>query len=240
MKKLHMIIQGKGGVGKSLISSLLAQHFAANGVSPICIDTDPVNATFAGYQAFDVKRIELMTGDDIDPRAFDEMIELVMAADDESVIVVDNGASSFVPLCSWMIENDATTFLREADIKLVLHSVITGGQAHGDTVLGFSNLLNHFDVPLVVWLNEYYGKIEYNGRPFENSVIIQNNQERIHAFIRIAAVNPKTFGYDFANALCDKKTFEEAITDPSISIMARQRLKMMWRELNAQISNANL
>jgi len=240
MKHLHMILQGKGGVGKSLIASMLAQHYIKRDITPICIDTDPVNATFAGYKAFGAKHIDLMSGDDLDPRAFDELVEMVMAADDESVFVIDNGASTFVPLCSWLIENEVIQFFKDADVNLTVHSVITGGQALGDTIAGLGNLLKHFDAPLVVWINEYFGKPERNGIAFENSAIVLDNHEKIHALIRIAAVNPKTFGHDLNNALQDKKTFAEAIADPSINIMARQRLTMIWRDLDAQIDRANL
>jgi CO dehydrogenase nickel-insertion accessory protein CooC1 len=31
MKKLHFIMQGKGGVGKTLVSSVLAQYYLQNG-----------------------------------------------------------------------------------------------------------------------------------------------------------------------------------------------------------------
>ena len=51
MAKIHMILQGKGGVGKSFIAALLAQYKASKGQPSLCIDTDPVNATFHGYQA---------------------------------------------------------------------------------------------------------------------------------------------------------------------------------------------
>ena len=47
--KIHMVLQGKGGVGKSFIAALMAQFLQDRGRDPVCIDTDPVNATFAGY-----------------------------------------------------------------------------------------------------------------------------------------------------------------------------------------------
>ncbi|MBF0250843.1 MAG: conjugal transfer protein TraL [Alphaproteobacteria bacterium] len=240
MKHLHMILQGKGGVGKSFVASLLAQHFQAKGSKPICIDTDPVNKTFAGYKAFDAARIELMNGDDLDPRAFDELIETVMAAEDCATFVVDNGASSFVPLCSWLIENEVIGFLKDAGVNLVVHSVITGGQAYADTMAGLGNLLKHFDVPLVVWLNEFYGKTEHNGTPFEKTALFKGNTDRIHAVIRLPQRRKETFGHDLDLILRDKKTFAEARLDPGLSIMTRQRLVMIWRDLDQLISNANL
>ena len=52
-RKVHFILQGKGGVGKSFVAALLAQHYQANGRGAVvCVDTDPVNATFSGYGAF--------------------------------------------------------------------------------------------------------------------------------------------------------------------------------------------
>jgi len=50
--KIHMVLQGKGGVGKSFVAAPMAQFLQDKGRDPLCIDTDPVNATFAGYSAF--------------------------------------------------------------------------------------------------------------------------------------------------------------------------------------------
>jgi CO dehydrogenase nickel-insertion accessory protein CooC1 len=46
---IHLTLQGKGGVGKSLIAAILAQFFQNSGRDVRCIDTDPVNRTFAQY-----------------------------------------------------------------------------------------------------------------------------------------------------------------------------------------------
>jgi CO dehydrogenase nickel-insertion accessory protein CooC1 len=54
MTKIHLVLQGKGGVGKSLVASLVTQYFVKqnNGEPIFCADTDPVNRTFAGYKSF--------------------------------------------------------------------------------------------------------------------------------------------------------------------------------------------
>jgi len=39
---IHLSLQGKGGVGKSLVASILAQYFNSRGKRIQCIDTDPV------------------------------------------------------------------------------------------------------------------------------------------------------------------------------------------------------
>ena len=39
---IHITLQGKGGVGKTLVSNLLAQHQISKKTKLVCIDTDPV------------------------------------------------------------------------------------------------------------------------------------------------------------------------------------------------------
>lgn len=49
MATIHFILQGKGGVGKSMIAAFLYQAEWDTGKSVEAFDTDPVNATLAGY-----------------------------------------------------------------------------------------------------------------------------------------------------------------------------------------------
>ncbi len=75
MTKIHMVLQGKGGVGKSMIAATLAQYKTGKGAKPLCIDTDPVNSTFEGYKALSVSRLDIMDGDEINTRTFDALVE---------------------------------------------------------------------------------------------------------------------------------------------------------------------
>jgi len=47
MKQVHITLQGKGGIGKSYVTSLIAQNLMDRGEEVICIDTDPINATLS-------------------------------------------------------------------------------------------------------------------------------------------------------------------------------------------------
>ena len=138
MAKIHMILQGKGGVGKSVIAALLAQYKASKGHPSLCIDTDPVNATFHGYQAPDVRQIRLMEGNEINPRRFDALLEMI--APSKQDVIIDNGASAFVPLTHYFISNQVPALLTGMGHELVLHTVVTGGQALLDTINGFRQL----------------------------------------------------------------------------------------------------
>jgi CO dehydrogenase nickel-insertion accessory protein CooC1 len=45
-----MSLQGKGGVGKSLVAAILSQYLASRGQDVHGIDTDPVNHTLSEYR----------------------------------------------------------------------------------------------------------------------------------------------------------------------------------------------
>lgn len=238
MAKIHMVLQGKGGVGKSMIVALLAQYKASIGQSPLCIDTDPVNATFEGYKALNVRRLHIMDGEEINTRNFDALVEMIASA--EGDVIIDNGASSFVPLSYYLISNEVPTLLQDMGHEFVVHTVVTGGQALLDTVSGFSQLTDQFPSQclFVVWLNPYWGPIEHEGKSFEQLKAYTANKGRVSAIIQIPALKEETYGRDFAEMLQGRRTFDEALADSALTIMTRQRLKIVQKQLFARLQDA--
>ena len=237
MAKIHMILQGKGGVVKSFIASTLAQHKLAKGKKLICVDTDPVNATFHGFKKLNVRKINVMSGDEIDPRKFDDLIELISKS--ESDVIIDNGASTFVPMSHYLISNQIPALLPDMGHELVIHTVITGSQALLDTLTGFANLIESFpiDTLFVVWLNPYWGEIEMDGKRFEEMKTYLDNKSRVSAIIRIPNYKADTFGKDLSEILQSKLTFSEALESKSLPIMVRQRLNIIRKQLFTNIEN---
>lgn len=240
MAKIHMVLQGKGGVGKSFIAATLAQYKASKGQKPLCIDTDPVNATFAGYKALGVKRLQIMEGDEINPRNFDTLVELVAPSKDD--VIIDNGASSFVPLSHYLISNQVPALLADMGHELVVHTVVTGGQALLDTVSGFSQLVSQFptEAIFVVWLNPYWGPIEHEGKGFDQLKAYTANKARVSAIVSIPALKEETYGRDLSDMLQERLTFDEALAMSSLTIMTRQRLKIVKGQLFGQLDNATV
>lgn len=238
MAKVHITMQGKGGVGKSFITAITAQYMLHKEQSPLCIDTDPINATFHGFKSLNVERLEIMEDDEINPRHFDELIEKIAATKND--VIIDNGASSFVPLSHYIISNKIPELLKEMGHEIVVHSVITGGQALADTITGFAHLANQLpeEVSFVIWLNPYWGKIEHSGKSFEQMKVYKDNKHRISALINIPDLKEETFGKDLADMLQQKITFNEAINSPERNIMTKQRLKLIRDQLFSQIDNA--
>ena len=238
MAKIHMVLQGKGGVGKSLIAAILAQYNVSKGKQPLCIDTDPVNATFHGFKALNVKRLQIMDGDEINPRHFDSLVELIAPSTVD--VIIDNGASSFVPLSHYLISNQVPALLQEMGHELVVHTVITGSQALTDTVNGFAQLATQFpaESSFIVWLNPYWGAIEYEGKSFEQMKAYINNKSRVTAIIKMPTLKEETYGRDLADMLQEHLTFDEALANSALTIMTRQRLKIVKGALFAQLDNS--
>jgi hypothetical protein len=238
MSKIHVILQGKGGVGKSVAAAFLAQYKASKGHRLCCIDTDPVNPSFQGYKALGVHRLQIMDAEEINPRGFDALIEMIAAAKGD--VIIDNGASSFVPLSHFLISNKVPALLVEMGHELIVHTVITGGQALLDTVNGFAELATQFpaEAQFVVWLNPYWGAIEDEGKPFEQMKAYTANKERVSAIIQIPALKKETYGRDLGDMLQDRLTFDEALAMESLTIMTRQRLKIIKNQIYGQLENA--
>jgi len=236
MATIHLILQGKGGVGKSMIAALIAQYQLTKGKRPLCLDTDPVNASFQAYKGLPVTRLNILQDEEIDPRSFDQLVELISTAKGD--VVIDNGASSFVPLSAYLITNHVPALLQSLSHQIVVHTVITGGQAQSDTLHGFTQLVKQFpsDVSFVVWLNPYWGPIERDGKPFEQMKAYTAHKDRVSAIIRLPDLKKETFGRDLSDMLQAHLTFEEAMALPSLTIMTRQRLSIIKKQLFEQFA----
>lgn len=231
---VHFTLQGKGGVGKSLVSALLAQYFGSVGADVKCIDTDPVNQTLMNYKALNAQHVNLMNGSKIDERNFDSLMERLLSED--GIFIVDNGASSFVPLSNYLIENNAIGMLQEAGRDVFIHCVVTGGQALLDTLSGFKALAEQTNTNnIVVWLNEFFGAIEHNGKAFNEMKAYAENASKVRGIVRIAKRNPDTFGRDIEEMASRKMTFGEVIGSSDFSIMAKQRIKTVQKDIFSQL-----
>jgi adenylylsulfate kinase-like enzyme len=235
-RRIDLVMQGKGGVGKTYIASLLAQYRSSQDSETECIDTDPVNATFSGYEAFKASRLELMDGNELNPRKFDQMMKRLI--DEDKNFIIDNGAASFLPLSNYLIENDAINMLVESGKEVFVHIPITGSQGLRDTLTGFAKLAEHLpqSAKIFVWLNEYFGPIVSNeGKPFEEMAVYTKNKDRIAGMVRIPRQTSSTFGQDVEQMLAHRVTFDEVREHPNFDLMAKQRLTMVKRNLFEQM-----
>jgi len=232
---VHFTLQGKGGVGKTLVSSMVAQYFRSLDTGSVkCIDTDPVNQTFVKYRALEATHVNLLDGSKIDERNFDTLMEKLLSED--GIFVVDNGASSFVPLSNYLIENRAINMLQENGREVFIHCVINGGQSLVDTLAGFKALAEQTNSNnIIIWLNEFFGNIEQDGKTFTEMKAYLNHADKVRGIVRIVKRNQDTFGKDMQVMVTRSLTFNEAIEGPDFAIMAKQRLKTVQRDIYEQL-----
>ena len=72
---IHIVLQRKGGVGKSFVALHLAQYFADQSLPTAVFDSDPATQTLSNYEALQPRYFNFMEGDDLDVRQFDDAVE---------------------------------------------------------------------------------------------------------------------------------------------------------------------
>jgi len=65
-----------------------------------------------------------------------------------------------------------------------------------------------------------------------------NNKSRVTAIIKMPTLKEETYGRDLADMLQEHLTFDEALANSALTIMTRQRLKIVKSALFAQLDNS--
>ena len=126
MAKIHLVMQGKGGVGKSLLAFYIAQYVREKNGKCLVFDPDPLNQSLARTTALEARVVRILADDHITimKNAFDLMIEECETEDAD--VVIDVGASSFVPMLEYCAVNGVYDLWHEMGHACILHSIITG------------------------------------------------------------------------------------------------------------------
>ena len=230
MKTVHMTLQGKGGVGKSFVASLLAQYHLEKGLDTVCIDADPINATFSRYKAFQTRQFDLMERNEVEMAKLDELMEMMISED--SHFIVDNGVASFLPMSNYLVGFGAVEALEQADKRLMIHTVITGDQGLLDTLENFTKIATQMppQVQIMLWLNEHFGPISFDGKTFEEMKTYKAHKDRLAGIIQIPQ-QQSLFSRNLRTMLDRFLTFDEAITGTDFRLLEKQRLTMVRRDL---------
>ncbi|SUA05716.1 TraL [Neisseria gonorrhoeae] len=233
MKEVHFTMQGKGGAGKSFITSILAQYLKKRigDKNVTCFDTDPINPTLSRYAALNPTIIHLLEDGKINSRHFDELMEIIETQD--GIGVVDTGAGTFVPLMYYFSENHIAEYLFDCDVNLVIHVLIVGGQAFNDCLVVLDQIMSSMGCDVVIWLNHFQGKITN----FTETKVYQENKERIIGIMEIQNKDSDTFGKDLETMTKMNLTFDEVQNSTVFKGMERNRLKHFSREMFEALDN---
>lgn len=240
MKQVHFIVQGKGGVGKSLIAAILAQYFIAqSGAMTHFFDTDPINQTFSRYKALNVTTLNIVgTNNAIDHSKFDALIEDIINQD--GIAIVDNGSTTFLPLMQYIKENSVLELLNENGVATIFHIPLQGGGGLSDTVEGLATILKVFSVPVVVWLNNHQGDILIAGKRFQEVKIYRENADKILGVCEIKKYQSDLYALAIQQMTENHLTIEEIKQDATWRLMSKQRVKIFYQEIVEQLQNIPL
>ena len=235
MKKAHFVLQKRGGLGKTVTACWLAQYLLSKGESLEIIDTDPSNATLSSFKALKGQHVQLMEGTVLNEARFDLMMNRILGED--SNFLIDCGASSFIPLNNYMIENKVVDMILESGKEVYAHIVIAGESHLMDTLSGFAEMVEQMpeQVKIIIWLNQHFGKIEAEGTPFEQMNIYLENQDRVHGVVVVPKKNPATFGVDVEKMLKNHLTFDEVRHSPEFFVMNKSRIFQVQQEIYRQL-----
>lgn len=227
INNIHLVLQGKGGVGKSAVAVFVAQYLQSKGERLICADTDPVNASFTQYKSLDVAHVEIAKDGNVIQSKFDPLIEMIVGT--EANFVIDNGAATFLPLTKYLAENDIYQIFAEAGKKVFIHSVLTGGQAKTDTYNGFAALLEKVNkhAKVVVWENEFWGPVEYDGRSITDTKLFKEADKagKIAGVVKIIDRSQSdAFVDDFKKMTSAHMTINDVKSSENFSFLAKNRL----------------
>lgn len=200
-----------------------------------CFDTDTVNHTFGRYESLDVDTVAIFDAThNINARVFDRLVEKIINSD--GIAIVDNGATTYVPLMAYITENRVPDLFAEADVRFVIHVLVVSGQDLSDCLAGLNQALTYKNAEVVVWLNERYGKVEQKGKDFCKFKIYEDNRNRIIGVVRTGIRNADTYGEDIKQMTSQNMTFAEVDTSTDWGFMPKQRMRTLKRELWEQLA----
>jgi hypothetical protein len=233
----HFVLQGKGGIGKTLVAAWLSQWIETKSPGTLeGYDADQENATYATYRALNVNLVDVMRKDrTIDRKMFDAMLLKIFESRNNTV--VDVGANTFSPLMSYLMENNFLDMLRESGKKVYIHTIIGGGDNLKDTTAGFVSLARQTTVPMVVWLNENaaWGDTEN----FIESDAFGKDAENVRGVILLQGRNSDTFGDDIRRMNKERLTLAEIMQSPQFSVLERSRLNTVIKDVFSKLNKVD-
>lgn len=135
VSRIHLIGGEKGGVGKSMVSRLLAQYFIDQQLPFVGFDTDRSHGALLRFYAGFASPVLIDRYE-----ALDHIVETAVANPGQRVLV-DLAAQTHEPLVKWMEESGVLDMASESGFKLTYWHVMDSGR---DSVNLLTRLLDRF------------------------------------------------------------------------------------------------
>ena len=227
--KVHLIGGEKGGVGKSMLARLLAQHFIDQELPWIGFDTDRSHGSLLRFYTDYASPVLVDRYE-----ALDKIIESAVEQPGRRVLV-DLAAQTHDPLVKWMDESGVLDMADLSGLVLQYWHVMDSGR---DSVDLLERLLDRFGQRLhyVLVLNELrgddFGMLEQSGQ-LDRALGLGARVVRIRR-LHDAVVRK----IDARNASFWAARHLTGLDGPGLGLMERQRLKMWLAHAGNELAKA--
>lgn len=235
MAHVHFILQKKGGIGKTFVAFLLAQYLMEKYGDCHSFDTDPLNKTsgLISIDALNVRELKVLDFEgNLDKQQFDTLVEYILSLGSDDHVVVDNGASTFTPMTSYLRENNVPQLLQKSGHNVYAHCILGAGKELQDTTTGVVELSEIFNT-IVLWINPFWGKVEVNGIGFTETNFFNTHIDKFHGVIHLPQYN-SLLKTDMMLLLGQAITFQQLSNGEGEGevgrLMPKMRLERFWSE----------
>ena len=245
-RRLHMTLQGKGGIGKSHVARLLCEYFAGPKGPPTAYDMDAQNSSLAAIKPLGAMSVKVRgeradgSSGQIQTEALDEVNDLILA-DDTRDIVVDTGSWMYGHMLAFLEKSDIPDHLAAVNRDMWLHLIACGGAMQTDTMGDIARLINRWAgvANILLWDNEINGRVvagkDRNLRGLTNTRIYQEEwKHRTKGVIRLAKPDDM-FATDVASVLAAGETFHSVAADHNTSVSKRSRILRVFNGIADQL-----
>lgn len=222
MKRLVLILNGKGGVGKSFFAVNLVQFLKDKGIAHVAIDSDNENSTLKRFHP-DAHFLDL--------NARRELDGIFAALEKSQLVVIDCRAASTDLFIEYFTEIDLPAVLKVMGATLTLVMPVNH---EADSVDQIQRLADQFgkDCSYVVVRNAAHSD---SFALFESSEVRAQLKNKLGGR-EIAMTRLQDWLVEMLNA--ENVTVSAATKHSAFSLLDRQRLQTWQRKLHAEIESA--
>lgn len=249
MRHLHMVLQSKGGIGKSLVARILGEYLSAD-----CFDCDNLNRTFSKFHGLNVETIAL-TADgatmshgkgvgSLNQRAADDLFTRAMQELEGQHCVIDTGAQTYLPLLDYIVECDLAGMsgMIAPPVMLWFHLIVAGGQAQQETLEDTARIIKRLKHPhcrFVIWENPFAGPVrEGDSEGVANTRLYQGFIADHATHLIVLKRHSGMFDEDIERMQREGRTWTQMIDDPNTPAIVRSRMMRAQRAMFDQLDQA--
>ncbi len=223
MKRLDLILNGKGGVGKSFFAVNFVQFLKDKGIAHVAIDSDNENSTLKRFHA-DTRFLDLNNRRELDG--------IFAALEKSQLVVVDCRAASTDLFIDYFAEIDLSAVLATLEAKLTL---IMPVNHEADSVDQVQRLADQFgkQASYVVVRNAAHSD---SFALFEASEVRAQLKDQLGGR-EITMTRLQDWLVEALNA--ENLTITPAAKSPAFNLLDRQRLQTWQRKLYAEIDSVS-